>query len=160
MAASIFMKNTEIEGQGTGDYKDEVILNSVSFGESNDINLHSGNVENSNAYVFNIDCTKGVDGATPTIARTCTSGKHLDKVKLTVTKSMSGSNDARYPFVILTLSNVVITNHLVSLSDSDSSESFSLHYTKIEMTVTPQDDQGNKLPDGTWTYQVKDAKGT
>jgi type VI secretion system secreted protein Hcp len=156
--ASIFLKTSEIKGQGAGTYADQVILNSLSFGGSNDTNFHTGVSQNSNSYVFNIDCTKAVDSATATIARECVSGKHLDSVIITVTKPIAGSTNARYEFAVFTLTNVVITNHLVSMSDGgDASESFSLHYGKIQLKVTPQDDKGAKLPDSTWTYEVKTA---
>jgi type VI secretion system Hcp family effector len=159
--ASIFLDNSELKGQSeTAGYIGQVVLNSVSFGASNDTDLHSGNTKNANTYILNIDCTKVVDSATPSIARKCVGGTHLPTVTITITRSMGGDTKRTYAFTVITLTNVVVTNHQVHMTDGDATETFTLHYTKIGVKVTPQDSKGNALAEATWTYDIQEGESS
>ncbi|SAL29020.1 Hcp1 family type VI secretion system effector [Caballeronia terrestris] len=79
------------------------------------------------------------DKASPTLAKSCASGKHLANAKLTVSKAGEGQKE----FLTVTMKEVMVVS--VGLSGSgggEVSESVSLSYADIEFEYKPQDDKG------------------
>jgi type VI secretion system secreted protein Hcp len=79
------------------------------------------------------------DKASPTLAKSCASGKHLASAKLTVYKAGEGQKD----FMTVAMKQVMVVN--VALNGStggEVSETAVLSYADIEFEYKPQDDKG------------------
>ena len=79
------------------------------------------------------------DKASPTLAKSCASGKHLATAKLTVSKAGEGQKE----FLTVTMKQVTVTHIAVGGSmGGELRETVSLLYADIEFEYKPQDDKG------------------
>jgi type VI secretion system secreted protein Hcp len=79
------------------------------------------------------------DKASPTLAKSCVSGKHLANAKLTVSKSGEGQKE----FLTVTMKQVTVTHvGMGGGMGGELHENVSLLYADIEFEYKPQDDKG------------------
>ena len=79
------------------------------------------------------------DKASPTLAKSCASGKHLANAKLTASKAGEGQKE----FLTVTLKQVMVVGvSLGGLTGGELSENVTLSYADIEFEYKPQDDKG------------------
>lgn len=81
------------------------------------------------------------DKASPTLAKSCISGKHFDEVVMTVRKA---GNESQQDFLKFTLKEVFITGVMpVGERGGDLVEQVSLSYKDIEAAYKPQESSGD-----------------
>jgi type VI secretion system secreted protein Hcp len=79
------------------------------------------------------------DKASPTLAKSCASGKHLATAKLTASKAGEGQKE----FLTVTLKQVTVTNIAIGGgTGGEVRETVSMMYADIEFEYKPQDDKG------------------
>lgn len=85
--------------------------------------------------VREIQITKTVDKASPSLFKACANGQHFKTATLTVRKA-----GASQPYLTITLSNPVISSYQQADTKGDTkpTESLSLNFTKIEYTYQTQ----------------------
>lgn len=141
----IFLKLDNIEGesQAKGFEKQLEIMtfsHNVAMPVTNDV---SNNERTSGrAHVGEMSLTKFVDLATPKLNEYCCSGKMIKEAVLTLCRNDNGK---MLPFIIYTLTNVVISHLSVSGgSGGKPVETMSLNFTKIKWEITAQKSDGQK----------------
>lgn len=95
-----------------------------------------------------VSFSKLIDKSSPLLYLHSAAGKHL---KVAILHAVSRSGTGQFEFYTVKLTDVVISSVATAGSTSDAlpQESFSLNFTKIEFTYTPQ------RPDGTADVAVK-----
>jgi len=79
------------------------------------------------------------DKASPTLAKSCASGKHIATAKLTASKAGEGQKE----FLTVTMKQVTVSNvTLRGDTGGELQESVNLAYADIEFEYKPQDDKG------------------
>ena len=89
MAVDIFIKIGDIKGESMDKaHKDEIDVLNWSWGMSQSGNMHVGGGGGAGKVnIQDLSLTKYVDKASPNLMMHCASGKHIDKVTLTVRKA-------------------------------------------------------------------------
>ena len=97
MAVDIFIKIGDIKGEAMAKaHKDEIDVLNWSWGMSQSGNMHVGGGGGAGKVnIQDLSLTKYVDKASPNLMMLCASGKHIDKVKLTVRKA-GGESQVEY----------------------------------------------------------------
>jgi type VI secretion system secreted protein Hcp len=144
---AIYLKNDKIKGTVTTvGFKDQVELNSCSFGASRSIGMSKRSDTNrghAEPNVTEISCTRSWDPLSSVLLlQDALAGVGDHKVTISFTTT---SKNVVLAYLTYELEEVVVSNYSVGAGgESQPSESFNLNYTKI--TVTP--------------YEVKDGKAT
>jgi type VI protein secretion system component Hcp len=137
MAGNIFLKVPSIQGTSKV-FTAQIELTSVSWGLSNDKNVHSGaTTSSSTTSVYDIACSKTMDSSSMTIAQMCANGAQVPKVTLVVAAG-SGTGTKPPTAFELDMEDVYISNyniHAVGTSTAVS-ENFSLHFAKASGSYT------------------------
>ena len=142
MASDIFIKIGDIKGESQDKgHKGEVEVMSWSFGMSQSGSMAMGGGGSAGKVSFqNLQFTHSVDTASPNLMQHCASGKHVDLVTLTARKA----GEEQHEFIVIKLTDVIITS--VQLSGSDGSgaptESVSLDFSKIQYDYKAQKADG------------------
>jgi type VI secretion system Hcp family effector len=137
----IYMKIPNVTGDAKpSPYKNQIEILTASIGTSNDTNVHTGNTSSGNVYVSNYDCTKALDVTSPSIIQLCLSGKILEEVTLSFTRTPAQEKASTpFEYQVVTLSTVLIASYQVSSSGGGGEiESFSLHFGKLKVEFWPQ----------------------
>jgi type VI secretion system secreted protein Hcp len=90
--------------------------------------------------------TKYVDSSTPALNEYCCSGKPIAEAKIIVGRNAAEGSGKLMPFIIYTLSNVIISSVGASGGNSGGKpvESLNLNFTKIKWELTTQKHDGTK----------------
>ena len=109
MAVDIFIKIGDIKGESMDKaHKDEIDVLNWSWGMSQSGNMHVGSGGGAGKVnVQDLSLTKFVDKASPNLMMHCASGKHIDKVKLTVRKA---GGESQVEYMIINLEEVLVTS--------------------------------------------------
>ena len=131
MAGNIFLKVPSIQGTSKV-FTAQIELTSISWGLSNDKNVHSGaTTSSSTTAVYDISCSKTMDSASMTIAQMCANGAQVPKVTLVVA---AGSGTGTKPPTafnwIWKMSTSLTTTYTLSAPRPRCRENFSLHFAK------------------------------
>src|SRR5215472_36980 len=102
----IYMKLPSVSGDAKpSPYKGQIEILTASLGASNDTNVHTGNTSSGNIYVSNYDCTKQLDVTSPSIHQLCLSGKIMDTVTLSFTRTPAQEKASTpFEYQVVTLS--------------------------------------------------------
>ncbi|MFI3667262.1 Hcp family type VI secretion system effector [Citrobacter braakii] len=142
---AIFLKLDDIKGESQVDgFKDQIEIMSYSHNVAMQVTNDVSNTERTSgrAHVGEMSLTKFVDLATPVLNEYCCSGKVIKEAKLTLCRN---DNSAMLPFIVYTLSNVVISHLSVSGgSGGKPVETMSLNFTKIKWEITAQKSEGTQ----------------
>ena len=112
MAVDIFIKIGDIKGESQDKtHKDEVDVLNWSWGMSQSGNMHMGGGGGAGKVnIQDLSLTKYVDKASPNLMMHCASGKHIDKVKLTVRKA---GGESQFKAEQSTETSVIAVSNLV-----------------------------------------------
>lgn len=142
---AIFLKLDDIKGESQVDgFKDQIEIMSFSHNVSMQVNNDVSNTERTSgrARVGEMSLTKFVDLSTPKLNEYCCSGKMIKEAVLTLCRNDDGK---MLPFIVYTLTNVIISNLSVSGgSGGKPVETMSLNFTKIKWEITAQKLGGQK----------------
>ncbi|MCO7514363.1 type VI secretion system tube protein Hcp [Pseudomonas guariconensis] len=145
MAVDIFIKIGDIKGESMDKaHKDEIDVLNWSWGMSQSGNMHMGGGGGAGKVnIQDLSVTKYVDKSSPNLMAHCSSGKHIDKVKLTVRKA-GGENQVEY--LIINLEEVLISSLSTGGSGSDDrlTENITLNFAKVTVDYQPQKADGSK----------------
>lgn len=142
MAVDMFLKIKDIPGESTDSkHKDEIQIESWSFGESNPATFSGGGGGGAGkVQMQDFHFAMKTSKASPVLFLSCASGKHIQDAILT---ARSGDND-QVEFMKWTLSDVLVTSYQVAGSaDADvPMDQISLNFAKIEYDWTTRDEKG------------------
>jgi len=145
MAVDIFIKIGDIKGESMDKaHKDEIDVLNWSWGMSQSGNMHTGSGGGAGKVnIQDLSLTKFVDKASPNLMMHCASGKHIDKVKLTVRKA---GGESQVEYMIINLEEVLITSLSTGGSGSDDrlTENVTLNFAKVLVDYQPQKADGTK----------------
>ena len=144
MALDMFIKIDGIKGEATDKaHKDEINILSFNFAAANSgsFNMGPGGGAGKSS-ISDLTVGKYVDAASTELLKHCLTGKHIDKVVLTVRKA----GDKPLEYTIITLEKVLVT--AVSPDGQNSgdrlTETISLNFAQIKMEYDTQNDKGAK----------------
>jgi len=142
---AIFLKLDSIEGESrVKGFEKQIEIMSFSHNVAMQVTNDVSNSERTSgrAHVGEMSLTKFVDWSTPVLNEYCCSGKMIKEGVLTLCRNDNGN---MLPFIVYTLSNVVISHLSVSGgSGGKPVETMSLNFTKIKWDITAQKLEGEK----------------
>jgi type VI secretion system secreted protein Hcp len=154
---AIYMKYSSPDVKGdvtTSGFTDQIELGSFQWGVGRGVGSPtgaSGNREASTPSVSEITITKGLDQGTDGILKEAFSGAGKATAVISFVRTDGGGGVA---YLVYTLTNVMLSGYSISSGGDRPSESLSLNFTKIEVKVTPQKDDGTAGTPATVTYDL------
>ncbi|AMB84272.1 Hcp1 family type VI secretion system effector [Pseudomonas agarici] len=143
MAVDIFIKIGDIKGESQDEaHKDEIDVLNWSWGMSQSGNMHAGSGGGAGKVeIRDLAINKYIDKSTPNLMMYCSSGKHIDKVRLTVRKA---GGDSQVEYLVINLEEVIITSLSTGVSGSDdrSTETITLNFAQVRVDYQPQKADG------------------
>ena len=139
-----FLDLKGVKGSATdSDFKDQIPLQSLSWGVTNHGNFHHGKGGSTHTgTIHEISISKIMCQATPTIMQFCTTGDHIEKGKLSLCWQ---SGDTKKAYFEVNLKHILITSYQMAGSGGamHPMESISLQFVETEVTHTPQSNEGS-----------------
>jgi type VI secretion system secreted protein Hcp len=151
MAVDLFLKIDGIPGESADKaHKDEIELESFSWGETNAGAAHPGGGGGGagKVQIQDLHFVARVNKASPTLMLACATGKHLKQAVLTARKAGKGQQE----FLIFKFSDLLVSSFQTGGSahgDTVPIDQVSFNFGKIEMEYKPQQ------PDGSLGQSVK-----
>jgi type VI secretion system secreted protein Hcp len=141
MSIDCHLKLDGVKGESThAKHKDEVALQSWSWGASNASNSSGGGMAVGKGKPQDLHITKKYDKASPVLSKNCAAGTHFKEATL----SMSLAGGKQEDFLVIKLKEVFVTSHQVSAgAGGEVSDQISLSYGDIEYSYKPQKDDGS-----------------
>jgi len=160
MATDFFLKLGDIKGESTDEkHKDEIELDSWSFGASNPPNIGSGTsgAGTGRVSMTEINCVAKMSKASTFLFHYCATGKHMPTAKLTCRKAGEEQRD----FMVIDLSEVYIASyHTSGSAGSDVAyDNFALAFGKIEYDYLEQTKEGTTASAGKKSWDLRSNKG-
>ncbi|BAP45287.1 Hcp family type VI secretion system effector [Pseudomonas sp. LJDD11] len=128
-------------------YADKIEVMSYSHNVAMQVTNDVSNSERTSGkpHIGEFTLTKFIDSSTPDLNGYCCSGKPITEAKITIGRNAAEADGKILPFIVYTLTNVVISNVSVSGgSGGKPVETLSLNFTKIKWELTAQKDDGTK----------------
>jgi len=141
MAADNFLKLTECPGESQDSkHKGEIELLSVALGAVQTGSSGIGGGQGTTKVNFqDLSCVSYVGKHSPKLMLHCANGKPIGDGVLTVRKA--GGDQLEY--MVFEMKNVLVSSWLVNQGgDALATESFSLNFDKVHLTVKEQDEKG------------------
>ena len=155
MPVDMFLKLDPIKGESLDSkHKDEIDIQSYSFGVSQSGGWHSGTGGGKGKVdIQDMHFTHYVDAASSGLFQATTQGLHIDKAVFVVRKA--GGKDA-LEYLKITLEEVLVSSVQCSSHSGDERlmESFSLNFRKITYEYNTQTEKGGKGSGTPVTYDV------
>jgi type VI secretion system secreted protein Hcp len=142
MAADIFAKIGDIKGESFDDkHKDEIEVLSYSWGVGTSLITSGGGGGSSagKAMFQDLHITHHIDKASPQLMRACAVGEHLKEATITQRKAGKGQQE----YLVIKLSDIIVTAVSPSSADQGSAESVSLAFAKVDFEYRPQKPDGS-----------------
>jgi type VI secretion system secreted protein Hcp len=141
MATDIFAKLGDIKGESLdAKHKDEIEVLSYSWGVTNAGSMgHGSGGGEGKATFHDLSFVHNIDKATPILMQVCATGTHLKEA--TITHRKAGKEQHEY--MIVKLSDVIVTGVTHGGSGDGHSENVSLSFAKVALEYKAQ------KPDGT-----------
>jgi type VI secretion system secreted protein Hcp len=141
MSIDCHLKLDGIKGESThAKHKDEIALQSWSWGISNPSNPSGGGMAVGKGIPQDLHFSKKYDNASPVISKNCAAGKHFKDATI----SMCVAGGKQEDFLVIKLKEVFITSHQVSASTGgEVSDQISISYSDIEYSYKPQKADGS-----------------
>lgn len=131
----------------------------VSMQVSNDVSLSQRTSGRPNIGEFIL--SKFIDSSTPSINEYCLSGKPIPEVTVTIGSSLAEDSGQQVPFIVYTLSDVIISNVNVSGgAGSKPVETLSLNFTRIKWELTSPKGRSPKEGAAASSWDLKSNKMT
>jgi type VI secretion system secreted protein Hcp len=157
MASDIFAKIGDIKGESTDDkHKDEIDVLSYSWGATQAGSLGSGGGGGAGKVQFSdFSFMTTTSKASPSLFLACASGEHIKEATITVRKA--GANKGQQDYLILKLSDVLVSSYQTSASSGADlpTESINMAFAKVEFTYKPQKEDGSAGGDITVGWDLK-----
>ncbi|KOY03205.1 Hcp family type VI secretion system effector [Pseudomonas nunensis] len=128
-------------------YADKIEIMSYSHNVAMQVTNDVSNSERTSGkpHIGEFTLTKFVDSSTPSLNEYCCAGKPIPEAKITIGRNAAEGSGKLMPFIIYTLTNVVLSNVSVSGGTGGKPvETISLNFTKIKWELTAQKDDGTK----------------
>lgn len=153
MSIDSHIKIAGIEGEAEHkDHKNEIELESWSWGVSNASNIAGGGSGKGKAEPGDFSFTHKVDKASPNLAKFCVTGKHVAEATLSCAKSGEGQKE----FLKIVFKEVkIISVQAMGSAGGDLMESVSFSYGDVEQTYKSQNDKGAMAGDVKFGWNVK-----
>ena len=157
MAADIFAKIGDIKGESLdAKHKDEVEVLSWSWGVSRAVGATAGSGAGVGKASFrDFVITHHIDKASPLLLKACATGEHIKEATITVRKAGS---KAQQEYLIVKMSDVVVSNVDQSGADATTAETVSLVFGKVEYEYKPQKIDGSLDAGVFFKFDVKNSK--
>jgi type VI secretion system secreted protein Hcp len=141
MAADIFAKLGDIKGESFDDkHKDEIEVLSYSWGVSNPgAHTGGGGSASGKATFHDLTITHRIDKASPSLMRACATGEHLKDGTITHRKAGKGQQE----YLIIKMNDVIITGVTHTRDTSDTSETVTVAFAKVDLEYRPQKSDGS-----------------
>lgn len=157
MAVDMFLKIAEIPGESKdGKHKDEIEIFSFGWALSQSGNLAGGGAGKSEFQDFSFSMP--VSKASPKLFLACASGKHLRDATLTVRKA----GGAQLEFLVYKLFDCLVSSYQEGGDSAGAvpNDSFSLTFTKIEVSYKEQDAKGGTAGETRAGWDIKANQGS
>ena len=145
MAVDMFLKLATVDGESTDkNHAGEIDILAWNWGLSQSGSTHLGKGGGSGKVnVQNLSVTKWIDKASPNLMMHCSSGKHIDKVTLTVRKA---GGESQVEYMIINLEEVLVTSLSTGGSGADDRliENVTLNFAQVLVDYQPQKADGTK----------------
>ncbi len=144
MAIDTFLKLGTVKGESVvKGFEDQMQILSWGWGMSQTGTTHSASGGGAGKVdVQDLQITKHLDAASPTLALACAKGTHYDTAVLTMRKA--GGTALEY--VTITLTDVMVTSYSTSAASGQDllQDTISLNFGKFKYSYQPQDNKGAK----------------
>ena len=156
MASDIFAKLGDIKGEsGDSKHKEEIEVLSYSWGVTNAGSMaHGGGGGEGKATFHDLSFVHKIDKASPVLLQTCATGAHLKEA--TITHRKAGKEQHEY--LIVKLSDVIVTGVTHGGSGDGDSENISLSFAKVALEYKPQKPDGSLDAGVFFKYDLKANK--
>jgi type VI secretion system secreted protein Hcp len=158
MAVDMFMRVEGANGESKdSNHKDWTDIQSFGWGATQPGSMASGGGGGVGKASFNdLQVTALLDKAAPAVMKNCISGKHLNKVEISVCKA--GGSQIEYTRI--TLEEVMVTGVVYSADfDSDAVVArYSFQAAKVKQQYWEQTDKGGKGPETQVGWNIKENK--
>lgn len=156
MAVDMFLKLDGIKGESTDSkHKEEIDIVSWQWGVSQTGTMDRGGGGGAGKANFSdLTITHTYDKASPNLALFCATGEHVKSGTLVNRKA--GKDQQEY--LIIKMTDILISNVSDSAGGEIPHESFSLNYAKIEFEYKPQKADGTLDAGIKWGYNIKENK--
>jgi type VI secretion system secreted protein Hcp len=154
MASDMFLMLEGIKGESSDKaHKGEIDIESFSWGLAQTGSGHTGGGQGTGKVdISDIQISKLVDKASPSLMLACANGKHIPKGKLTVRKA--GENPLDY--LTIDLENVFVSSYQAGGSEHGErpTESIALNFVKVKVEYWTQSDKGAKGENANFSWDV------
>ena len=156
MASDIFAKIGDIKGESLDSkHKGEIEVLSWSWGLANSGSVgHGGGGGAGKATFHDLSFTHKIDKASPLLMKGCATGQHLKEATITHRKAGKGQQE----FLIIKMSDVIVTSVTSGDSENTHLESVSLAFAKIDLEYRPQKADGSLDAGVHFKYDLKAQK--
>jgi type VI secretion system secreted protein Hcp len=159
MATHMFMQIDDIQGESIdNDYSNQIEITGWNWGASNTGSASSGQgAGTGKVSATDLTYTANVDRSIPTVLSYLCAGKHFNTATLTICKAGGGKS---LPYLTITLTTGVVSN--VTFSGTPSQEvqtvTVSLHFAQVNVTYTPQNNDGSAGASVSAGYNIPQSK--
>ncbi len=156
MATDIFAKLGDIKGESLdAKHKDEIEVLSYSWGVTNAGSMaHGSGGGEGKATFHDLSFVHNIDKASPVLMQSCATGTHLKEA--TITHRKAGKEQHEY--LIVKMSDVIVTGVTHGGSDNGHSENVSLSFAKVALEYKPQKADGSLDAGLFFKYDIKAQK--
>jgi len=156
VASDIFAKIGDIKGESLDSkHKGEIEVLSWSWGLANSGSVgHGGGGGAGKATFHDLSFTHKIDKASPLLMKGCATGQHLKEATITHRKAGKGQQE----FLIIKMSDVIVTSVTSGDSENTHLESVSLAFAKIDLEYRPQKADGSLDAGVHFKYDLKAQK--
>jgi type VI secretion system secreted protein Hcp len=135
MASDIFAKIADIKGESVdAKHKDEIEVLSFSWGVTNPADFKSPGAGAGRPTFADLTFLHKIDKASPNLLKACATGTHLKEATITHRKAGKGQQE----YLIINMSDVVVTSVALSDNSEAGSENVSLAFAKVHLEYKPQ----------------------
>ncbi|ADU91658.1 Hcp family type VI secretion system effector [Taylorella equigenitalis] len=160
MAVDMFLKISSVEGESKDSkHAKWTDIESFAWGATQPGSMATGGGGGTGKASFNdLHVICRIDRAAPTVMKHCATGKHLDKVEISVNKA--GGEQVEYSKI--TLEDVLVTSvQYTGEKDGDAMMvSYSFQGAKVKQQYWEQSDKGTKGAESVVGYDIKQNKAT
>jgi type VI secretion system secreted protein Hcp len=155
VAADIFAKLGDIKGESQDNkHKGEIEVLSWSWGVTNSVAVAGSGAGAGKANFHDLSFTHKIDKASPQLMQACATGVHLKEATITHRKAGKGQQE----FLVIKMSDVIITALGDADSEDESMETVSLAFAKIDVEYRPQKADGSLDAGVHFKYDLKTNK--
>ena len=141
MASDFLLEIDGIKGESKDKkHADTIEVDSVSWGVSNAATMSAGTGGGSGKASFSdLSFSSSVGKQSPLLMQACATGKHIATAKLYVRKQGTDQLD----YYVVTLTDLLVSSYQSGAGGGVPNDSFSLNFSKIEFSYSPQKADGS-----------------